>query len=538
MASGFYPQLGSGAFFPQPEPTLKIAPIPAPVGGINAVDNLVTLDPRYCLEAINFIADGRTMKVRPGYQAFATSVGDGNGIRTIIPFEASATANNRLFATAPEGIYNITAGGAIGAAEVALSNGTNTGWGVWTTFVSDAGTHYSFYADETDGLFRRAEAGTWAAVTDITGVAASALRFVMQFKGRIFLVEVDSGSAWYLAAGAISGAATEFNFGNKFNHGGKLVGLYSWTVDGGEGIDDHMVAVSSAGDVMVYKGTDPASAATWELVGQYYIGVPPAGRRIAKERGGELFLLSQYGITPLTRLLQGGDVRQQDTQLTRNIAPMISDTLAITTANFGWGMFDMPANNAFLVTTPKVTGMPFLQYCLSTHTLGWTQFEDFPVSTAGVYLGQFYIGDGTATVYKTNVNLDNVAADGTGGVNIRFNLLTSFQEYGEVGLYHRIAFLRPVFLAGGAPGTNLEARFDYDLADPAASESAGSLTGLATWDVSLWDVAIWGIAAVSLERVGSTTGIGRAMACAMAGSSNTDTGLMRIDIVYDTGGIL
>lgn len=538
MVSGFYPQRGSGAFFPQPEPTLKVAPIPAPVGGINAVDNLAALDPKYCLDAVNLIADGRTMKVRPGYVAFATSVGNGNGIRTIIPFEAAATTNNKLFAAAPEGIYDITAGGAIGAAEVALSNGTNTGWGVWTTFVSDAGTHYSFYADETDGLFRRAEAGTWAAVTDITGVAETSLMFVMQFKGRLWFVEVNSGSAWYLAAGAISGAATEFNFGNKFNHGGKLVGLYSWTVDGGEGVDDHLVAISSAGDVMVYKGTDPSSVATWELVGQYYLGIPPVGRRIAKEQGGDLYLLSQYGIVPLTRLLQGGDVRQQDTQLTRNIAPIIADVLASTKSTFGWAMFDMPANNAFLVTTPKVSGEPYLQFCLSTRTLGWTTFEDYPVSTGGVYLGDFYFGNETDTVYTTDVHLDNVASDGTGGTDIRFNLFTSFQEYGEIGLYHRIAFLRPVFLTGGVPGSNLEARFDYDMADASASESAGAVSDLAQWDVSLWDVATWGSALVTLERVGSTTGIGRAMACALSGSSNTDTGLIRIDMVYDTGGLL
>ena len=534
--TGFIPARGTlGA---PPEPSVKAVGIPAPVAGINAVDNLAALDPSFCLDAVNLIADGRTMKVRPGYQEYATSIGAGAGVRTIIPFEAGTTANNELFAVTKEGIYEITAGGAIGAAEVALSNATNTGWGVWTTFVSDAGTHYSFYADETDGLFRRAEADTWAAVTDITGVTETTLVFVMQFKGRLWFVERDTGSAWYLATGAISGAATEFNFGNKFNHGGKLVGLYSWTVDGGEGIDDHLVAVSTSGDVMVYKGTDPSSVATWELVGQYYIGVPPAGRRIAKQQGGDLYLVSQYGIIPLTRLLQGALVQQEDAQLTRNIAPLIADTLFSTRATLGWSMCNVPEHNVFLVTTPKVTGENWLQYCLSTRTQGWTQWESMPINCGEVYLGEFYIGNETDVVYKTDVNQDNIAAAGTGGTDITFNLLTSFQEHGEIGMYHRIMFIRPVFLTGGSPGANLEARYDYDMNAASASDSAATVSGLATWDVSLWDVAIWGSALVTLERVGSAQGIGRAMAVAMSGSSNTETGLIRIDTLFDTGGYL
>lgn len=536
MASGFIPQ--TGGYWQAPEPSLKAAPIPAPVGGINAVDNLAALDPKFCLAATNLIADGRTMKVRPGYQAFATSIGSGNGLRTIIPFEAATTANNKLFAVAREGIYDITAGGAIGAAELALSNGANTGWGAWTTFVSDAGTHYSFYADETDGLARRAEGGTWALVTDITGVTEGNLVHVMQFKGRLWFTERDTGSAWYLATGAISGAATKFNFGNKFAHGGKLVGLYSWTVDGGEGIDDHLVAISTSGDVMVYKGTDPSSVATWELVGQYYIGVPPTGRRIAKAQGGDLYMLSQYGVIPLTRLLQGALVQQEDAQLTRNIAPLIADTLTSTRSSFGWAMYNVPEHNVFLVTTPKVTGENFLQYCLSTRTLGWTQWESMPVQCGETYLGTFYIADNVETVYTTDENLDNIASDGTGGVDITFSMLTSFQEYGEIGQYHRVQFMRPVFLTGGSPGLNLEARFDYDMNAASPSDSAESVTGLATWDVSLWDVAIWGSALVTLERVNSASGIGRAMAVALAGSSNTETGLIRIDVMFDTGGML
>jgi hypothetical protein len=48
------------------------------------------------------------------------------------------------------------------------------------------------------------------------------------------------------AVNALYGTVTSWDFGSKFKHGGNLVGLWSWTVDGGIGIDDYLVAIAPA----------------------------------------------------------------------------------------------------------------------------------------------------------------------------------------------------------------------------------------------------------------------------------------------------
>ncbi len=533
---GYWPKPGASLGTPS-DPVIKTVGIPAPVGGINAVDPVAGLGPQFCITANNLIADGRTMKVRPGYQEFASSVGAGAGIRTIMPFEDATAANNKLFAATKEGIYDITAGGAIGAADIALSNGTNTGWGVWTNYVLDNGAHYLFYADTTDGLYQYTVAAGWAAVTGITGVNETSLSFVMQHKGRLWFAERDSARGWYLASGAVAGAATRFDFGNKFNHGGTLVGLYSWTVDGGTGVDDHLVAISSGGDVMVYAGDDPSSPATWGLVGQYYVGALPAGRRVAQPQGGDLYILSQYGIIPLTRLMQGTLVQQENAQLSRNIAPLIADTLRTTRNSFGWEMRNVPDTNVFLTATPLVTGEADKQFCLSTRTQGWTIWQDLPYQTGEVFEGDFYFGDPTDGVYILTGGLDDVAAAGTGGEDIAWSLLTSYQEYGETGAYHRGQFVRLVFQAAGIPGISTAVYFDYDLSDPPTASGATALDE-ALWDTAVWDSAIWGSLLSTFSRTFAASGIGRAMAVAIGGQSNSETGLVRIDLMFDTGGPL
>ena len=536
MPTGFYPRPGAALGTPKP-PVTKVIGLPAPIGGINAVDPLAGLGQQYCLQATNLIADGRTMQVRPGYRNHASSVGAGTGIRGILPFEGATSATNKLFAVAKEGIFDVTTGGAIGAASIALSNGTNTGWGVWTNFVLDNGAHYLFYADTTDGLFQYTVAGGWVAVTAITGIAESTLSFVMQHKGRLWFAERDTARGWYLAAGAVGGAATRFDFGNKFNHGGTLVGLYSWTVDGGEGVDDHLVALSSSGDVMVYKGDDPSSVATWSLVGQYYVGALPEGRRVAQSQGGDLYILSQYGVIPLTKLMQGTLVQQENAQLSRNIAPLVAEALATTRQSFGWEMRNFPDANCFLVATPTVTGQPTLQFCLSTRTEGWTLWNDLPYLTGDVFEGDFYIGDSTDGVWVVQGFKDAVAAAGTGGTDIAWGLLTSYQDLSESGYYHRGQFVRLVVTAASAPGIAVAARYDYDMSIPPTADGASAVSS-ALWDVALWDGASWGSATATFSRTFGVSGIGRAVAVAIGGSSNSETGLVRMDLFYDTGGPL
>ncbi len=530
MVAGFGAPPGAKLWGPRPSPrTTKVQVVPAPVGGLNLVSPLVATEPGYCLVATNLVATGTGMRVRSGHTTYATDV-DVDGIRTIIPFQGAA--ESALFAVSPNGIYDVSGGGAgPWAAEVSFPSAADpAGWGTWTNFAADSGLHYAFYADEQNGLYRRLEGGTWGAVTDITGVSEATLTFVTQHMERVWFAQAGTAVAWYLAAGSIAGAATAFNFGSKFAHGGTLVGLYSWTVDGGEGVDDHLVAIGSGGDVVIYKGTDPSSATTWALVGQYYVGRLPAGRRIAQNEGGDLYILCQYGVIPLTRLLQGTLVQDAQAQLSRNISPLIADAMALTISSRGWEMRNIPSENAFVVARPAIAGFENLQFALSSHTNGWTTFENLPYQTGEVWDGSFYIGgsDGTVYLFSGNTDLDEA---------IPFGLLSSFQEYGETGLYHRVQFMRPVFRSTGAPSYTAEARYDYD-DDPPTSPTATPVVTGSLWDVALWDTAVWTSSGSVIQSVIGGTGIGRAMAIALAGTSDSETLFIRTDIMFDTAGPL
>lgn len=527
-------------------PEIRCVPVPAPNGGINAVDGLLTMGERSPEDSIfqyNLIPSQYGCKVRTGYQQWSTGVGTG-GVRTILPYTGSTSGQNRLWAMAEGGIYNVSAGGASPVINTAFPvSDTTSGYGQWTNYTTIAG-HFALYTDETNGYYVYTEAaGTWAKVamgggaTQVSGVDPALFVQVTIYKERAWFVEKTSARAWYLPTGSIFGAATVFNFGNKFRHGGTLVALYNWTVDGGEGTNDYLVAISSSGDVILFNGNDPSVATDFQQQGQWYIGPPPAGRRIAGSFGGELYVLSTYGIIPLTRLIAGALIQQDDVYLSRKITPLINEQMLSTREILGWEIKLISTENLLIAAVPAQTGLSDIQFVQSLNSKGWAVYRNIPYYTGDTWEGQFYIGTSDGEVLIHTGTQDAVDLSGANGVAIDWSGLSVFQEYGEVGKYKITQFIRPVFLAAQAPAYAVEARYDYNLSEvlppPAASIFGGSV-----WDVGVWDAALWGGDLIEIEKPVGGSGIGRNIAVAINGSSSAPTILVRYDLMFTIGGYL
>jgi hypothetical protein len=527
-------------------PELKCVPVPAPMGGINAVDGLFGMGERSPQDAIflyNLIPSQYGTKVRTGYRDWATDVGD-DGVRTILPYTGSTAPENRLWAMAADGIYDVSTGGASPVVDTTFPVAdTNSGYGQWTNYTTIAG-HFALYTDETNGYYTYTESTqTWAKIvmgagaTEVANVDPDDFVHVTIYKERAWFVERDSARAWYLPTGAIYGAATVFNFGNKFKHGGTLVGLYNWTVDGGEGTNDYLVAISSSGDIILYNGSDPSVATDFSQQGQWYIGPPPAGRRIAGSFGGELYVLSAYGIVPLTRLISGALIQQDDVYLSRKITPLINSQMDSVREELGWEIKLISTENLLVCSVPKRVGFSYLQFVQALNSKGWAVYRDVPYFTGDTWDGLFYMGTSDGRVLVHSGTQDAVDLDGESGVAIEWSAMSVFQEYGEVGRYKITQFIRPVFEAAQAPSYSVEARYDYNLSEVLPSTASPIFSG-SVWDSGVWDLSLWGGDLVEIEKPVGGSGIGRNIAVAINGSSSSPTILIRYDLMFTSGGVL
>ena len=566
--------------------------MPAPVGGVNATSPASAMPPTDCLHLFNMIPFQYGLRVRSGWREWCTGVGAATvsyglydygspfmfhtaaplggaetggwttnvpgGVRSILPFSGSARdgSNDRLWACTSEGIWDCSVSTdaptlVFPFPDLGLPDGpAEAGRGVGTAFTNVAGDHYYAYCDGAHGYLLYSEkTQAWTQITlgstpgtqieswDPTNpVDPGSFRFVMQWKNRLWFVPEGSTTAWYLDVGAFAGPAYPIPFAPRFANGGDLVGLWSWTVDGGQGIDDHLVAISRGGDVVIYSGTDPALPGAFALRGIWWIGNVPPGRTVASRFGGDLFMLSVVGCVPLSKLVSGGMIRDPDIMASGKVANLFNKIMTERGNLVGWSIDIHPTDNLMIITVPPVPGKVAQQLTMSLASKGWSQHVNVPMACMGAWRNKLYFGTVDGRVCVNDGFVDGMKLDGTDPAAIDWSLFTSYQT-GGMAQKKRVHMVRPLFMTDGTdPGYETDSRWDFDLTSVGVSPVGAD--PIPAWDTALWDYGIWDDSIGTAGSYEGAAGMGTHFAVVLRGTSRTEITLVGMDVVVEQGGIL
>lgn len=529
--------------------------IPAPIGGYNARDGLAGMPETDAAELINWIPDLGGIRVRRGYMEWNTGLGD--TVKGIFSYFAPATAfpagsflvtptsmPGFLFSSTDAAIYDSTTQGVIGAAVRALSGLSNAGW-INSCQLTNSGGTFALICSEADGYFTF-DGAAWVKVT--LGVGAQQVsvsdptKFVhpLFWKRRAWFVIKDTTKAAYLPADAIYGIAAEFDFGPIFKHGGHLSYLTNWTIDAGEGIDDFLVAVSSNGDVAVYKGTDPTSITTFALVGTWFIGQVPIGRRAFCQFGGDIVLAGADGLYPISYVTRGGAdfLVASSKEYTSKIRAAIGQDLRASFTNRGWQLFLHPSERLLVANVPDYSSITTRQYAMNTTLNQWTKFVGVPIYCLGSTAGYTFSGttDGRVMLLFTGV-YDNLALGQSIGNSIAGVIVPAFTMFGLPGVQKQVLMVKPNFIGTEAPSVQCDVSVNYNVNLPAGSPSFVISTS-SKWNSSLWNTGIWGGATQVFSEWFQTGEVGFAFAATIKTLTAGDLTLASIDYVYQKGGVL
>lgn len=537
--------------------TTKGTSVPASVGGVNRLSSLMEMPGNDCIYTFNMMPAESGMRLRKGYREWATGV---NGdVRTILSYEGRDQNDNEMWAVTENGIYKVSLYNTTAPVEdVAFTvQGIDAGWGVHTEFVSDANEKFLFYADGLNGLHQYQTAAGWSVPAGWTyddpanpgtqiPFPVADIAFIMSHKLRLWVVLENSSDAYYLPLYSIAGELKKFTFGAKMPHGGNLVGLWTWSLDGGEGLDDYLIAISRSGDVLVYKGDDPEISADspdtaggpWTLIGSWFIGELPNSRRIAESQGSELYILSIYGITSLRDLLQGSAADENGSSPSKKVNRPLRADVQSGKGLPGWAIQTNPSDGFMQVITPEPSSGNYVQYNQNLTTKAWGFWEDVPMISADTWNGEYFIGAPDGVVYIYDGGYDKGTLSGDTGANVAWRQLTSFQALGNHAAYKRIHFIRPIGILQGTASVNTQAIFDYNVAPIVDAPTTLPPTDASLWDSAVWDLDLWdaGISGGSIPL--GASGIGRAVAIAMRGNAGTRLTLIGWDLLFDDGGML
>lgn len=506
---------------PKRQAVVRTASTPAPIGGLNLRDSIADMEPTDAVILTNFNADRTSVDLRYGYTQWAT--GFPAAVESLMTYSGGAT--RKFFAASGTAFYDATASGAIGAAVV--SGLSNARWEY--TNVGTPGGYFFFAANGVDNV-RLYDGTTWEMVTGvsahaITGIATTLLQAPHLFKNRVWFIEKNSLRMWYLPLTAVAGAATVFDMATLFKMGGYLVSMNSWTYDSPADVDHYAAFTSSEGEVVLYKGTDPASATTWTLVGVFRIGRTISPRTFVKV-GSDLVALTADGFFPFSQGITG-DRSNRNKALSDKINKGVNSDFGAYSANFGWDVKFHPLGTKVVVNVP--TNMAARQYVMNTNTGAWSMYTGWDAKCFETFGDKLMFGGSNYVAWCDQSQSDAGAAI-PGDALPAFNYFKSHQT-------KRFTMIRPVIQSEGKLNLLVSMNYDFQATNPTSSPALSS-SGGSPWNTSPWNVSPWqGNLSIKTGWIG-VTGTGFAasprLQCSVVGQKVV---WQSTDFVFEPGGV-
>jgi hypothetical protein len=309
---------------------------------------------------------------------------------------------------------------------------------------------------------------------------------------RLWFVEENTLSAWYLPVDSIGGAATEFPLAGIFRRGGTLLFGAKWSLGAGDGLDDKCIFVSTEGEVAVYEGTNPSSAATWRLAGRYDMP-KPLGRRAYVQAGGDMLIATEAGLIPVSASISTDLGAIETKAVSRPITPYwLQQARALPD---GWVMRKLNRLGYMLVASGET--------CLSVNLItgAWSRFTGWDVGCVEEIEGQGYIGGADGKVYQ----IETSGSDG--GEIYTAVFLGQHSAMDAFGTEKTVRQMRPIFRASTPFRAQVAAKVDFDtvVSPPPSVEMFSGTDG---WDVSIWDSSLWdGAASAATDALWTSIGI-------------------------------
>jgi hypothetical protein len=459
----------------------------------------------------------------------ATCVYDGTSWFNIASTSTAQTISTITNVTTTATLTTAIAHGLITGNKVTIAGASPAAYnGTYTITVTGTTTFTYTMASNPGGS--ASTVGSYTVLYAITGVNSNKFVNVNLFKNRLFFTEKDSLRVWYLPVDQIAGAASQLDFGGIARNGGFLQAMATWTLDAGQGADDYAVFITNMGEVIVYNGTDPDTAAEWALKGVWQLGYV-FSRRCFYKWAGDVLLLTQDGLVPLSAALQSSRLDPR-VNLTDKIFFEISKEADAYSTEFGWQAIYFAKPNMLIINIPNPNGIE--QYVMHTISKAWASFTGinakcFELSGDDMYFG----GDGFVGKFW-DTNADD-------GAQISATCQQAYSYFDTPGQQKRFTLVRPTFLVDvGTPGVYCGINTDFQTQNNLGKVSFESTpTTTAVWDAATWDNDVWAGNLVISRNWQGVTGLGYAGGLNLnMVSAGIDVHWLSTDYVMEKGSVI
>lgn len=505
----------------------KMVELPPPTGGWVTEENILRSTRGTAVRLENFFPDADACRVRAG-PIEHSDTGETTPVESLMGYVAPS-GSVKYFGVAGGVIYDVTNTSGVASSITGLGNNrcqhvnftTAGGSFLWVCNGEDAEVHYN--------------GSTWAAPT-LTGISAGDIANVNVFKSRLYFCIKNTLKFGYLPTSSIAGTVSLFDLGAEFSKGGYIMAMGTWTVDGGSGQDDHAIFITSEGEAAIYQGSDPSDANNWAKVGVYELP-RPIGRRCLLKVGGDLMMITESGVIPISKSLILDKAAVENVAVTKNIQTAMNSAAQTYKDNFGWQIIAHPKNIMAMLNIPISEGDQQQQYVMNTVTGAWCKFTGMNASCWALIQDRLFYGGNDGKVYEANVSGSDNGAD------IICDMKLAFDYLGSKGAKKQWKLVQPVINTDGVATPSIGLNVDYN--DELPTTSFGTVTSNNVMlDTFLLDTDyLAGGETLLRDWVAVTDPPGFACAVRMRVAVNGDSGPVTLEVngfnlIYERGNIL
>jgi len=484
----------------------------SPVTGWNTRDALDAMAATDAVEMDNWYPDAGGVYLRNGYQSYATGLG--STVQTLAEFNSGTT---RKFLGASNGsFYDISLAGAVGAP---LASGfTGNAW-QWIQFLGR-----TFFVNGQDTM--QVYDGTSFSNAGFTGVSLATLSGCVEHQQRLYFWDRTATGFWFAPLNSINGALSFYDLSAFLPQGGNLIAAANLSYDGGTGVLDYIVFITSSGWSLLFAGNDPSDVNNWSLIGRYRIS-PPVSPRAICSYGGEAFVTTFDDHVPFQQ--QFAALRVGQIPPRSKVSNAVQAAVIANPSGFGWQALYYPRGRRLIFNIPNPDGT-FDQHVQNTANQAWCRFgglgSKMNAQCFGLFKDQLYFGGSSGVVYLADIgNMDLMGAI-SGVAQQAWN---TFQN----PFRKRVTAVRPVTTTVGTGNYVLGIGFDYgsiDINVPVTTPESGS-----PWNTSPWNTSPWSPEAHTDQTWHIGGGTGQAIGLKLSAASAEPLTWLRTDLRFEQG---
>jgi hypothetical protein len=287
-------------------------------------------------------------------------------------------------------------------------------------------------------------------------------------------------NAWYLPTNAFQGRILQIPLAGAATKGGKLLCGFTWSIDAGDGIDDKCVFMTDQGELLIFTGSDPSTAANWRQEGRYATSFP-LGMNCWTPIGGDVLIATVDGIIPISASITKDTSQLELAAITRPIKPMWRDEVNAKRA-LPWTMCKWDEFGGLFVTFPGGIAGSLTMAAVNIATGAWCRYTNVDAMCFGRLRADAFFGtQGGKIVQFERTGTDN-------GTPYTATMVGGWEMFSSQSATIVWRQARASFRArSGEPfQPQLSATTDYVIVIPPPPSAAPDPGPLDVWDQGLW----------------------------------------------------